>query len=217
MKTVYPNGQQETRYSSGRTRIKDKDGNVIVDNEPWYILYHKHCATRDIELHTISCYMRYSAACDIVLHVISCCMRYYFACDLMLHAICYIHCAVCLIESLCYLHAISCGVWYRAACNIMLHVIRPVAGYRCSGGPTSNLGPWTLSSHSQPLLPPPNGHTPTPTIHNKSTDSYDSEKSPLKFKGVLDPQPATGLHTISCCVWFCFMFLSWIFYYFTQM
>ncbi|XP_068186179.1 centromere protein J isoform X3 [Antennarius striatus] len=31
-KTVYTDGRQETRYPTGRLRIKDKDGNVIVDN-----------------------------------------------------------------------------------------------------------------------------------------------------------------------------------------
>ncbi|XP_049450281.1 centromere protein J [Epinephelus fuscoguttatus] len=32
VKTVYTDGRQETRYPTGRLRIKDKDGNVIVDN-----------------------------------------------------------------------------------------------------------------------------------------------------------------------------------------
>ncbi|XP_047458052.1 centromere protein J [Mugil cephalus] len=32
VKTVYADGRQETRYPTGRLRIKDKDGNVIVDN-----------------------------------------------------------------------------------------------------------------------------------------------------------------------------------------
>ena len=32
VKTVYADGKQETRYPNGRLRIKDKDGNVIVDN-----------------------------------------------------------------------------------------------------------------------------------------------------------------------------------------
>ncbi|XP_073330060.1 centrosomal P4.1-associated protein [Pagrus major] len=32
VKTVYTDGKQETRYPNGRLRIKDKDGNVIVDN-----------------------------------------------------------------------------------------------------------------------------------------------------------------------------------------
>ncbi|XP_074550957.1 centrosomal P4.1-associated protein [Halichoeres trimaculatus] len=31
VKTVYTDGRQETRYPTGRVRIKDKDGNVIVD------------------------------------------------------------------------------------------------------------------------------------------------------------------------------------------
>ncbi|XP_077154442.1 centrosomal P4.1-associated protein [Ranitomeya variabilis] len=33
VKTVYTNGQQETKYASGRVRVKDKDGNVIVDTK----------------------------------------------------------------------------------------------------------------------------------------------------------------------------------------
>ena len=44
----------------------------------------------------------------------------------------------------------------------------------------------TLSSHSQPLLPPPNGHTPTPTPQ-KIPGFKLSEKSPLKFRGVWTP------------------------------
>uniref|UniRef100_A0A3B4Z645 Centromere protein J n=1 Tax=Stegastes partitus TaxID=144197 RepID=A0A3B4Z645_9TELE len=32
VKTVYSDGRQETRYPTGRLRIKDKDGNVILDN-----------------------------------------------------------------------------------------------------------------------------------------------------------------------------------------
>uniref|UniRef100_A0A3Q3FGH4 Centromere protein J n=1 Tax=Labrus bergylta TaxID=56723 RepID=A0A3Q3FGH4_9LABR len=32
VKTVYTDGRQETSYPTGRLRIKDKDGNVIVDN-----------------------------------------------------------------------------------------------------------------------------------------------------------------------------------------
>ncbi|XP_041662160.1 centromere protein J [Cheilinus undulatus] len=32
VKTVYTDGRQETRYPTGRLRIKDKDGNIIVDN-----------------------------------------------------------------------------------------------------------------------------------------------------------------------------------------
>ncbi|NXT67183.1 CENPJ protein, partial [Chaetops frenatus] len=31
VKTVYMNGQQETKYVSGRVRVKDKDGNIIID------------------------------------------------------------------------------------------------------------------------------------------------------------------------------------------
>ncbi|XP_028292005.1 centromere protein J [Gouania willdenowi] len=34
VKTVYADGRQETRYPTGRLRIKDKDGNVLVDNMP---------------------------------------------------------------------------------------------------------------------------------------------------------------------------------------
>ncbi|KAM4796101.1 centrosomal P4.1-associated protein [Rhinophrynus dorsalis] len=33
VKTVYTNGQQETKYASGRIRIKDKDGNIIMDTK----------------------------------------------------------------------------------------------------------------------------------------------------------------------------------------
>lgn len=33
VKTVYMNGQQETKYVSGRIRIKDKDGNIIIDTK----------------------------------------------------------------------------------------------------------------------------------------------------------------------------------------
>ncbi|XP_074841167.1 centrosomal P4.1-associated protein [Carettochelys insculpta] len=33
VKTVYANGHQETKYVSGRIRVKDKDGNVIVDTK----------------------------------------------------------------------------------------------------------------------------------------------------------------------------------------
>lgn len=33
VKTVYANGNQETKYASGRVRIKDKDGNVLMDTE----------------------------------------------------------------------------------------------------------------------------------------------------------------------------------------
>ena len=31
MKILYPDGSQETRYASGRVRVKDKDGTVVVD------------------------------------------------------------------------------------------------------------------------------------------------------------------------------------------
>ncbi|XP_056348686.1 centromere protein J isoform X2 [Oenanthe melanoleuca] len=33
VKTVYMNGQQETKYVSGRVRVKDKDGNIIMDTK----------------------------------------------------------------------------------------------------------------------------------------------------------------------------------------
>ncbi|XP_051782132.1 centromere protein J isoform X1 [Erpetoichthys calabaricus] len=33
VKTVYASGQQETHYPTGRVRIKDKDGNIIVDTQ----------------------------------------------------------------------------------------------------------------------------------------------------------------------------------------
>ncbi|KAL0615345.1 Centromere protein J [Plecturocebus cupreus] len=33
VKTVYANGHQETKYGSGRIRVKDKDGNVLMDTE----------------------------------------------------------------------------------------------------------------------------------------------------------------------------------------
>lgn len=33
VKTVYANGHQETKYTSGRVRVKDKDGNVLMDRE----------------------------------------------------------------------------------------------------------------------------------------------------------------------------------------
>ncbi|CAH2225285.1 centromere J isoform X1 [Pelobates cultripes] len=33
IKTVYSNGQQETKYASGRVRIKDNDGNVLMDTK----------------------------------------------------------------------------------------------------------------------------------------------------------------------------------------
>ncbi|XP_064612712.1 centromere protein J-like isoform X2 [Liolophura sinensis] len=31
VKTVFPDGRQETRYSNGRIRVKDKEGNVVMD------------------------------------------------------------------------------------------------------------------------------------------------------------------------------------------
>ncbi|XP_075452922.1 uncharacterized protein LOC142493194 isoform X2 [Ascaphus truei] len=33
IKTVYSNGRQETKYSSGRVRIKDQEGNIILDKK----------------------------------------------------------------------------------------------------------------------------------------------------------------------------------------
>ncbi|XP_011202988.3 centromere protein J [Bactrocera dorsalis] len=33
VKLVYPDGSQETRYSNGRVRLKDKDGNLVMDTE----------------------------------------------------------------------------------------------------------------------------------------------------------------------------------------
>ncbi|KAH8406931.1 hypothetical protein KR222_000366 [Zaprionus bogoriensis] len=33
VKLVYPDGSQETRYSNGRVRLKDKDGNLIMDTD----------------------------------------------------------------------------------------------------------------------------------------------------------------------------------------
>lgn len=33
VKTLYPDGSQETRYSNGRVRLKDKDGNLVMDSE----------------------------------------------------------------------------------------------------------------------------------------------------------------------------------------
>ncbi|XP_042638923.1 centromere protein J [Orycteropus afer afer] len=33
VKTVYANGHQETKYTSGRVRVKDKDGNVLMDTK----------------------------------------------------------------------------------------------------------------------------------------------------------------------------------------
>ncbi|XP_029558581.1 centromere protein J isoform X2 [Salmo trutta] len=34
LKTVYTDGRQETRYPTGRLRVKDKDGNIVMDNRP---------------------------------------------------------------------------------------------------------------------------------------------------------------------------------------
>lgn len=31
VKTLHNDGRQETRYSNGRVRLKDKDGNVLMD------------------------------------------------------------------------------------------------------------------------------------------------------------------------------------------
>lgn len=33
VKTVYSNGHQETKYVSGRIRVKDKDGNILMDTK----------------------------------------------------------------------------------------------------------------------------------------------------------------------------------------
>ncbi|XP_040853760.1 centromere protein J-like isoform X1 [Ochotona curzoniae] len=33
VKTVYTDGRQETKYASGRIRVKDKDGNILMDTE----------------------------------------------------------------------------------------------------------------------------------------------------------------------------------------
>ncbi|XP_055850033.1 centromere protein J [Episyrphus balteatus] len=33
VKLLYPDGSQETRYSNGRVRLKDKDGNLVMDTE----------------------------------------------------------------------------------------------------------------------------------------------------------------------------------------
>lgn len=32
VKLIYADGTQETRYSSGRKRLKDKDGNLLMDS-----------------------------------------------------------------------------------------------------------------------------------------------------------------------------------------
>lgn len=37
IKTVYCNGRQETKYLSGRVRIKDEEGNIILDKK-WFLL-----------------------------------------------------------------------------------------------------------------------------------------------------------------------------------
>ena len=34
VKTVYPNRSQETRYASGRVRVKDKEGRTLFDKFP---------------------------------------------------------------------------------------------------------------------------------------------------------------------------------------
>ncbi|CAB1347307.1 unnamed protein product [Coregonus sp. 'balchen'] len=34
LKTVYTDGRQETRYPTGRLRVKDKHGNIVIDNRP---------------------------------------------------------------------------------------------------------------------------------------------------------------------------------------
>ena len=64
-----------------------------------------------------------------------------------------------------------------------VHIFRPITGYRGSGVqiPTP-----TLSSYSQPFLPPLNGHThdtPTPTL-TKIPGFKRSETSSLTFRGV---------------------------------
>lgn len=33
VKMVFPDGSQETRYSNGRVRLKNKDGKLIMDSE----------------------------------------------------------------------------------------------------------------------------------------------------------------------------------------
>lgn len=33
VKLLYPDGSQETRYSNGRVRLKDKEGNLVMDSE----------------------------------------------------------------------------------------------------------------------------------------------------------------------------------------
>ena len=43
MKTIYSDGTQETRYTNGRLRIKDKHGHLIVDS------MMKHLNEFDIE------------------------------------------------------------------------------------------------------------------------------------------------------------------------
>jgi centromere protein J len=32
VKTVYPDGRLETRYANGRIRVRDNDGNLIMDS-----------------------------------------------------------------------------------------------------------------------------------------------------------------------------------------
>ena len=32
VKTLFNDGRQETRYANGRTRVKDKDGNLVHDS-----------------------------------------------------------------------------------------------------------------------------------------------------------------------------------------
>ena len=52
----------------------------------------------------------------------------------------------------------SRAVWEQDVPCTHIHLLRPVAGYRPSGSPTFNSGPWTLCSHSQTIFSP-NGHT----------------------------------------------------------
>ncbi|EZA46841.1 Centromere protein J [Ooceraea biroi] len=40
MKTIYVDGTQETRYSNGRRRLKDKDGNLLMDTYEDGFLFH---------------------------------------------------------------------------------------------------------------------------------------------------------------------------------
>jgi hypothetical protein len=42
MKTIYVDGTQETRYSNGRRRLKDKDGNLLMDTYDDILFSVKH-------------------------------------------------------------------------------------------------------------------------------------------------------------------------------